>query len=50
MLLALMPGTGLAQSLNYNEIFGSDWQKALAFVTENNDWMKHAGPGLQDPL
>ena len=31
-----------AQPLNYSEIFGSDWQKALTFVKENNSWIKPA--------
>jgi len=29
-----------AQPLDYSEIFGSDWQKALAFIEENNSWIK----------
>jgi hypothetical protein len=29
-----------AQPLNYSEIFGSDWQKALAFIEENKSWIK----------
>jgi hypothetical protein len=29
-----------AQSLNYSEVFGNDWQKALSFVEENNSWIK----------
>jgi hypothetical protein len=35
-----LPKSGAAQSLNYSEIFGSDWQKALTFVEENNLWIK----------
>ncbi len=31
-----------AQPLNYSEIFGSDWQKALTFVEVNNSWIKPA--------
>lgn len=34
--------SGAAQSLNYAEIFGSNWQKALTFVEENNLWIKSA--------
>jgi hypothetical protein len=29
-----------AQPLNYSEIFGSDWQKAVTFLEENNSWLK----------
>lgn len=29
-----------SQLLNYNEVFGSDWDKALRFVEENHQWMK----------
>jgi len=32
----------IAQPLNYNEIFGQDWQKALDFVIENDQWIKPA--------
>jgi hypothetical protein len=32
--------TCIAQPLNYCEIFGSDWQKALLFVEDNNTWIK----------
>ena len=31
-----------AQSLNYHEIFGDDWQKAETFVADNELWMKPA--------
>jgi hypothetical protein len=34
--------SGHAQSLNYAEVFGSDWQKALTFLDENNTWIKPA--------
>jgi hypothetical protein len=26
--------------LNYDEVFGSDWDKALRFIEENDKWMK----------
>ncbi len=29
-----------SQPVNYNEVFGSDWQKALQFVDENESWMR----------
>jgi len=44
-ILSLFAGllkSGTAQPLNYNEIFGSDWQKALTFIEENNSWIKPA--------
>jgi hypothetical protein len=34
--------TCTAQPLDYSEIFGSDWQKALLFVEDNNTWLKPA--------
>jgi hypothetical protein len=39
-VLLLVLKIASAQSLNYNDIFGSDWQKALSFVEENNSWIK----------
>jgi hypothetical protein len=30
----------VSQSLNYCEVFGSDWQKALEFIDTNNIWIK----------
>ena len=30
----------MSQSLNYQEIFGSDWDKALSFVAENRNWIE----------
>lgn len=33
-------GSALAQSLDYREIFGSDWEKAELFVTQNRVWME----------
>jgi hypothetical protein len=29
-----------SQSLNYSEIFGDDWKKALLFESENRSWME----------
>jgi hypothetical protein len=31
-----------SQSLKYDEIFGNDWQKALSFLEENNEWIESA--------
>jgi hypothetical protein len=42
ILLTGLQGPGYAQSLNYAEIFGSDWQKALTFIEDNNIWLKPA--------
>ena len=33
-------GSIYSQSINYAEIFGDDWKKALAFETENRSWME----------
>jgi hypothetical protein len=30
----------VSQDLNYREIFGDDWKKAMAFEQENRSWMK----------
>ena len=42
ILFTGLHGSGYAQSLVYSEIFGSDWQKALTFIEENNSWIKPA--------
>lgn len=31
-----------SQSVNYIEIFGNDWKKAMTFVEENNIWIQPA--------
>ncbi|MBK8883764.1 MAG: hypothetical protein IPN67_15720 [Bacteroidales bacterium] len=33
-------GFSFSQSLNYPEIFGDDWKKALLFESENRSWMQ----------
>lgn len=33
---------GSAQSLNYEEIFGQDWQKAVTFIKNNEQWIRPA--------
>lgn len=43
MMIIFIPGfTGFSfsQSLNYPEIFGDDWKKALLFESENRSWMQ----------
>ena len=35
-----MPVSGNSQDLNYPEIFGDDWTKALQFESENRNWME----------
>lgn len=42
ILLTGFQVTVYTQSLNYAEIFGNDWQKALTFLEENNNWIKPA--------
>jgi hypothetical protein len=42
ILLTVLQRPGYAQSLNYAEIFGSDWQKALTFIEDNKIWIKPA--------
>lgn len=42
ILFAGLFRSGTAQPLNYNEIFGNDWQTALTFIEENNSWIKPA--------
>jgi hypothetical protein len=41
LLAALLRQVG-AQPLNYSEIFGDDWQKAIGFLETNNHWLKPA--------
>jgi hypothetical protein len=31
---------GLSQTLNYQDIFGDDWKKAISFEKENRSWME----------
>jgi hypothetical protein len=42
ILLAGVQMSGQTGLLNYAEIFGSDWQKALTFLEENDVWIKPA--------
>jgi hypothetical protein len=42
-ILALFTGLQfrcISQPLDYEELFGSDWEKALQFVEENDRWMR----------
>lgn len=41
-LFFILPGPTIPQSLDYSEVFGSDWEKALAFEKGNRNWMKPA--------
>jgi hypothetical protein len=41
-LFIIIQSRGSAQTADYKLIFGSDWQKALNFVEENNIWIKPA--------
>ena len=41
LLLATgLPVPGYSQDLNYPEIFGDDWKKAIQFESENRSWME----------
>ncbi len=40
LLATGLPVPGNSQNLNYPEIFGDDWTKALQFVSENRSWME----------
>jgi len=40
LFLATLTNTALPQALNYREIFGEDWNKAVLFERENKAWME----------
>lgn len=40
MLITGLPGLVHSQTLNYNEIFGDDWKKAMQFESESRSWME----------
>jgi hypothetical protein len=40
ILLSLPLKSSWPQSLNYEQLFGDDWDKAMSFVTENKSWME----------
>jgi hypothetical protein len=40
LILILHPYSTFSQSVNYPEIFGEDWNKAMNFVRENRSWME----------
>lgn len=40
LLVTGLSDSTLSQSLNYQDIFGDDWQKALSFEKENRSWME----------
>jgi hypothetical protein len=42
VLIFFGPVIAYTQQVDYSEIFGNDWQKALDFVEENNVWIKPA--------
>lgn len=39
-VIVLSIKSGWSQHLNYQEIFGSDWDKALSFVAQNRNWIE----------
>jgi len=41
-LISYSAGTVQSQQPDYSVIFGTDWQKAIDFVEENNSWIKPA--------
>ena len=40
LLFTVLLKSGLSQSLNYQNIFGDDWKKAINFEKENRCWME----------
>jgi hypothetical protein len=40
LLFTVLLKSGLSQSLNYQDIFGDDWKKAINFEKENRCWME----------
>lgn len=40
LFISIFPLSSCCQSLNYSEIFGDDWKKALQFEKENRTWME----------
>jgi hypothetical protein len=42
MFFLWLPSQGVAQQLNYIDVFGNDWQKALAYLKENDNWIRPA--------
>ena len=40
LLFTVLLKSGLSQSLNYQNIFGDDWKKAIIFEKENRCWME----------
>lgn len=40
LIFISLVNTAVSQSLNYEELFGNDWKKALQFVEENEKWMR----------
>jgi hypothetical protein len=40
LLFTVLLKSGLSQSLNYQDIFGDDWKKAINFEKENRSWIE----------
>jgi hypothetical protein len=40
LLITILLNPALSQTINYQEVFGDDWEKALAFESENRVWME----------
>jgi hypothetical protein len=39
-IMILIINSGFSQALNYKDIFGKDWQNALAYIEDNKSWIK----------
>ena len=39
MFLSLFLNSAVAQSIDYQQLFGDDWKKAEVFERENRSWM-----------
>jgi hypothetical protein len=52
LLSLVILNSGISQSLNYQEVFGEDWKKAIDFEKENRNWMKPliTGNNISYPL
>jgi predicted metal-dependent hydrolase len=40
LLITSLFNSGWSQTINYEDVFGDDWKKALAFEKENRSWME----------
>ncbi|HZK61903.1 MAG TPA: hypothetical protein VFC41_07480, partial [Anaerovoracaceae bacterium] len=40
ILFTWLVKSGWSQTINYQDIFGDDWKKAMIFERENRSWME----------